>query len=480
MTLHRTNFETHPVVAVIGGGFTGTMFALKYLRAQPRTRIFVIERSDRLGRGLAYGACSDFHVLNVPVRRMEMGLEPSFSSWLARHPAEIAEALVESGGDIGDAFVPRFLLGRYVEEQAIRATARSNGFGIVHLRATATELLDRATPGVRLDDGRKVHADIVVVATGNLPPRSPFAADNWVHGTDHFVADPWAPGAIDELDPADPVLLLGTGLTMIDVALKLSARRHRGPVLAVSRHGLLPHTYKIGGRWESTAPLRAASPRIFMRRLRGEMERAEAAGVSWQRVLDSIRPRIPEIWKSWSGRERQQFLRHLRTIWDTHRHRMAPRIAQKLEALRDSGQLRILAGRVRDFRQTGAQVSAEIEPRGGGEPINFAATRIFNCTGPRSDINGTDIPFITDLSRRGVMIRDPLGLGIETNDSTVLDSTGRPSSWLYALGSLTRPSQWEITSVAELTAQIDRLTERVVANTRRAPWNSLHSLAKAV
>lgn len=116
----------NPVVAVIGGGFAGTMFALKYMREFPQARVTVIEPENRLGRGLAYGACSEFHVLNVPVRRMEMGLEPSFAAWLVRHPAEIAEALVESGGDIGDAFVPRFLLGRYLEGQVAGLMARGS------------------------------------------------------------------------------------------------------------------------------------------------------------------------------------------------------------------------------------------------------------------------------------------------------------------------------------------------------------------
>src|ERR1700733_3346479 len=97
-----SNSTANPVVAVIGGGFAGNVFAMKFVRAFPRAGVMGIEPASRLGRGLAYGACSEFHVLNVPVRRMEMGLEPSFGSWLARHPAEIADALVESGGDIGD------------------------------------------------------------------------------------------------------------------------------------------------------------------------------------------------------------------------------------------------------------------------------------------------------------------------------------------------------------------------------------------
>jgi uncharacterized NAD(P)/FAD-binding protein YdhS len=469
----------NPVVAVIGGGFAGTMFALKYMREFPQAHVTVIEPEKHLGRGLAYGACSELHVLNVPVRRMEMGLEPSFAAWLVRHPAEIAEALAESGGDIGDAFVPRFLLGRYLEEHVARSMARGDGPGIVHLRAAATHFLDLPAAGVRLNDGRQIHADVVVMALGNLPPRMPFSVGD-IEDTEYFVGDPWASDAFHELDPASPVFFLGTGLTMVDMALKLAARGHTGPMLAVSRHGLLPHVYKIGGRWEPPSLLEAAPLRIFMRRLRAEMEKAESNGVSWQRVLDTIRPRIPEIWQSWTKDDRRRFLRHLRTIWDTHRHRMAPRIAGKLEALRETGQLRIMPGRVGSVESAANRLSIEVVPRGGGTRLQFDATRFVNCTGPRSDIEHVDMPLINDLKRRGLLIRNPLGLGIETVDAAVIDARGQPSSRLYALGSLTRPYLWEITSVAEVNAQVDRLVEQIAANMRRASRNSFHDLARAV
>ena len=473
-----SNSTANPVVAVIGGGFAGTMFALKYVRAFPQARVMVIEPASRLGRGLAYGACSEVHVLNVPVRRMEMGLEPPFAAWLDRRPAEIAEALVESGGEIGDAFVPRYLLGRYLEEQIARVMAQGNGPGVVHVRAMATQLLDLPAAGVRLDDGTQIYADIVVMAIGNLPPR-PIAGDV-THNADYFINNPWAPDAFDEVDPAAPIFFLGTGLTTIDILLKLGARHHGGPMLAVSRHGILPRIYRVGGWGELSSPLEAAPPRIFMRRLRAEMEKAELHSVSWQRVLDAIRPRIPEIWQSWSESERRQFLRHLRTIWDVHRHRMAPRIAQKLDGLRTSGQLRVLAGRVRSFERANAGVMVEIEQRGSGSRLQFAAAHIVNCTGPRSDIEGLDLPFISDLHRRGLVARDPLGLGIQTRDTAVIDTRGRVSTRLFALGSLTRPYLWEITSVAELNAQIGQLIEQLAANTRPSHANEFQGLARAV
>ena len=72
-------------VAVIGGGFSGSVFALKFARANPDARVVLIERGRRVGRGLAYGACAPDHLLNVPVSRMELGLTPGFADWLCAH-----------------------------------------------------------------------------------------------------------------------------------------------------------------------------------------------------------------------------------------------------------------------------------------------------------------------------------------------------------------------------------------------------------
>jgi uncharacterized NAD(P)/FAD-binding protein YdhS len=164
----RPDRSAEPAIAVIGGGFAGSIFALKLSLAWPRARIFLIEKSDRLGLGLAYGACSDCHLLNVPVKRMEIGLHPTFASWLAGFPAETAEALRESGGNIEEAFVPRCLFGQYVEEQIARAMARDGGAGIVHIPGTAPRVLDPPARRVCLADGREIPADLIVMAPGNL------------------------------------------------------------------------------------------------------------------------------------------------------------------------------------------------------------------------------------------------------------------------------------------------------------------------
>jgi uncharacterized NAD(P)/FAD-binding protein YdhS len=464
-------------VVVIGGGFSGSVFAMKFARANPDAHVIVVERSRRVGRGLAYGACEPEHLLNVPVSRMELGLMPAFADWLQAHRRELDEALAESGGDLAGAFVPRALFGAYLEERIRDAVSgdRTRGFNIV--RGDVVRLLDFPARGVLLSDGREIEADIVVLATGNLPPRPPHAKDAWLYDTTLFVPDPWADDAFDELGHDEPVVLLGTGLTMVDVALKLAGQGHAGRMHAISRRGCLPLAHEAGGNWPSFLdPHVHESPRTLMRLLREEAAKAKAQGVPWQRVMDTMRPSVARVWNAWSERERAQFLRHGRPRWDVHRHRMAPRIAARLDALMKGGQLTAQGGRVLAYRRRGdGMVDVAVRPRGAQAEQVFAAARVINCTGPRSDMDRLAFPMLADLRRRGLIAPDRLGLGIETEDSAAQNSAGHVSPWLYALGPLTRPTWWEVVAVPEINAQIDRLVHDLSEG--KYPEPGEHSLA---
>ncbi|MFG1393007.1 FAD/NAD(P)-binding protein [Xanthobacter agilis] len=455
-------------VLVVGGGFSGALFALS-AAARPGLRVVLIEREPIAGRGLAYGACDSLHVLNVPVSRMELGLEPGFGPWLAERPQALASALDEADGDLSRSFVARRLFGVYVAERLEAVLSRPQS-PLTRVRGEAVRVEEKPQPAVVLADGRRFEGDVVVLATGNLPPKPPRCRDAWFYDTPLFVPDPWAQRELESVPKAAPVLFIGSGLTMVDVALKLAANGHRGPLFAVSRHGLLPHTHLPPAAGQDAAgavaidlDLAGARPVEVMRRLRAAVRRARAAGAPWQKVMDAARPHLPSIWSQWTLVEKARFLRHGRTFWDVHRHRMAPRIAAGLSDLLERGQLQVIAGRITGFRRGEAErrVGVHVRPRGGGADTVLEVSAVVNCSGPRSDFAEIGIPVFADLRRSGRLVPDALGLGIETRDCAVVDRFGSASPWLFAVGPLTRPAWWEITAVPEVTVQIHRLVEHL-------------------
>jgi uncharacterized NAD(P)/FAD-binding protein YdhS len=447
-------------VAIVGGGFSGAVFGLKLHLKCPDWRIIIAEPKKNLGRGVAYGACGPHHLLNVPVSRMEIGLTPSFADWLQQRRTSIAEALLESGLDLAAAFVPRRLFGDYVEERVNEALDSRSLVGLTSVRGEVVRLLSDKR-GVLLTDGRQIKADIIVLAMGNLPPRPPTGPDTWLYDSGFFIPDPWAMDAFSDIDPAEPLLLIGSGLTTVDVALRLHQQGHRGPLLAVSRRGLAPRTHAAGGTWpEFLHDKIPASALALTKIMRDQIALAASQGIVWQRVFDAARPAVPSIWNGWSPFSRRQFLRHLRPRWDIHRHRMAPRVSDAFAKLQTTGALEILPGRIAGYRPAGRFVGVTLRVRGGAARV-FDAGHIINCTGPGGDFGRIAIPLIAELRDRKLAVPDGLGVGLETRDCAVIDGGGEASSWLFALGPLTRPAWWEITAVPEINLQIDRLVAQL-------------------
>jgi uncharacterized NAD(P)/FAD-binding protein YdhS len=444
-------------IAVIGGGFSGALFALKMAQARPQERVILIERDRRPARGVAYGACSPDHLLNVPVSRMEVGFSPGFGQWLLAHGLAPVPA-----AELSDAFVPRTLFGDYME--TLFRSALTAGANLQLVRGEAVALLDAPASGVRLWDGREVAADVVVLALGNLPPRALRTLGGVAEDGALFAPDPWAHDSLEGLGANDPVLLIGAGLTTVDIALRLAGEGHRGPILAVSRHGLAPQRHQIGGSWrpflDTAAP---GSPAAVMARIRREVRAALAAGAPWQRVIDAARPGVAGVWQGWSVDERRRFLRHARTHWDIHRHRMAPAIADRWEALICGGQLRVIAGQIARVERAAGGASVTIRRRGGAETA-FTAARIVNCTGPRTDFDLLGAPLVADIRRRGLLQADSLKLGLESTSCALVDDAGRASRFLFALGPLTRPAWWEVTAVPEITIQVEALVAQLCAD----------------
>ena len=76
-------------IAVIGAGFSGVMTAIHLLwRCQPGERVYLVERGDRVGPGLAYGTSHPRHLVNVRAENMSaFADEPDhFVRWLERLP----------------------------------------------------------------------------------------------------------------------------------------------------------------------------------------------------------------------------------------------------------------------------------------------------------------------------------------------------------------------------------------------------------
>lgn len=442
-------------ILIIGAGFSGTMVATHLLRLAPRgTRLTLIDRTGNFGRGVAYGTTDPHHLLNVPAAKM---------SAFQDEPSHFLDWTRENGGS-GDAlaFLPRALYGRYLESVLSDAERNSE----IPFERLSDEAVDATPLGkdrvmIRLKSGRDLLADQVVLAVGNLPP-SQSASFMMALRPDntHYVNNIWTSPPWKTIPKMADVLILGTGLTMVDAVTSLKERGHTGKIRAISRRGLLPAPHKGGAVCHGFLnPAEIMNMRQLLMRVRGEIEVAAGLGHDWRAVIDALRPLTPMLWRMFPLKEKRRFLRHLRPYWEVARHRLSPEIHEQLKALLASGQLTVSAGRVTACAEAkGGKLAVTIAPRGSKTTEVIATDFIVSCTGPDCDYRRPDQPLLRNLLFQGEITPDALAMGLQTDEEgRTINSAGEPSSVFLTLGPPLKGQLWETTAVPELRGQAEEL-----------------------
>ena len=393
----------------------------------------LIDSAEARGRGIAYSTADPAHLLNVPAMKM--------SAW-----PDAPQDFSESAGQSDGAFAERRAYGDYLRGQLEQAAAE----GAVTFAEGQAVSASRTGEGWRiaLDDGRELEAEQLALATGNGRPE-PFEIPGW-HDED-IVQDPWsaeAQGALAEAAAnAWPVLLIGTGLTMVDLVLTLDRLGHRGQVTAVSRRGLVPRAHQAG-----VTPLPAPDAAEIPEALSDAVAwlRARGLGVDWRAAVDSLRPISQALWASWPNETKARFLRHARPWWDVHRHRIAPEAAAVIARWQDEGRLMVMAGRIREGVDGVVRIA-----RRGDDLAEVAARLGVNCTGPNSQITHSRNPLLRQMLHDGLIAPGTLGLGISAGRDA------RAGEGLWALGPMTKGEWWEITAVPDIRVQVEQVAAAI-------------------
>ena len=427
-------------VVVVGGGFSGTMAAAQLIARG--LSVVLVEGGGRAGLGTAYSTREAVHLLNVPAVKM--------SAWPDR-----PDDFVAAGHDAA-TFAPRREFGAYLRRILDQAVAD----GLALIDAQAVSAVREGGWRVAMADGSSVSARALVLAQGNQPP-APFRAGD---GMDPalFVNNPWGAGARDAIErvaaSGGDVLILGTGLTMVDMVLSLAAAGHQGRIVVLSRRGQVPRAH---------APHEPA-PVGFDEVPQGNVLalwrwlRKRGAAVGWRGAVDALRPHAQALWRGLNDAEQGRFLRHARPYWDVHRHRIAPQVAEQLRAMIGEGRLEVVAGRIGAVQGTDGGLTVEITRRGrpsaNAKAHSFSA--VFNCTGPLGAMARTRDPLLRQMIDEGLVSIDRLGMGL------AVDQASRAAPGVWALGPLTKGEFWEIVAVPDIRGQAAEVADEIARELR--------------
>lgn len=446
-------------ITIIGGGASGTLVAANLLReARGELEINLVERRPRIGRGVAFGTTRESHLLNVPAGRM--GAFPNeidhFHKWLGDN---------KHGYDSHD-FVPRMLFGEYLRH--VLTHAAENRHQAVTMNVIDDEAVDMSvnddSAEVILRSGEILRSDHVVLAFGNFKPPHPSVKDDSFTSSKQYFQDPWSSELYDSLKPDDSIFIVGTGLSMIDVALHLHRNGHRGKIFAISTRGQLPAVHELGHSYESFYDEIKGMSRItdIMRVVRRHVKKADANGSNWRAVIDSLRPATQQIWLDLPLAEKKYFKQHLSRYWNVARHRMPSEAAAVLDEMRAADKLEILRGRLKeiDFADGRFEISFSTPEVSRSVQANV----LVNCIGSESSFARIDSEFVRNLIARKHIRDDELSLGIDaTPDGRVIGKTGRPSDVVLTLGTALKGILWESTAIPEIRTQARDLALRLLA-----------------
>jgi len=402
--------------------------------------IVIIGRNKQAGRGIAYATDNPNHLLNVPAARMSADINrpEQFVQWLA------ARGIATR--DWAESFVSRGLYGAYLSELLEKTLKANPDLEVRFIRSDVKSLMKKHLGWIVAHKDGAVNADLVALATGNdLPP--PIAPHHPRKLRARIDDDPWA---AHDVENSRDVLILGTGLTAIDVVIGLKDRGHKGKIYLLSRHGLLPlpHVEPAAG-----AALARPFPKTALSLLRAMRKDLGPSPppARWQGLMDAMRPHWPEIWLSFPPEEKKRFLRHGVTHWNIHRHRLAPAVADTLRTGL-KGNVHLLKGRLRHLTATDGGMIAAIAR--GGHVRELTVGHVINCTGPNPNPEKTHDHLIENLVASRLARGTDAGVGLDVDArNRVLDKSGLAQPSLLAMGALTRGHWWEITAIPEIAHQ---------------------------
>lgn len=451
-------------VAIIGGGAAAAALLSELLERQPAQPLHLdwYTGGGTPARGVAYSTRSDKHLLNVRAASMSM---------FAAKPRGFLDFAQRGDHTIsGTDFLPRRLYGDYLEAEVARALEHAREAGHdVRVLPFAVDSVVPENDGVTVMHGEEhTRVDAAVLALGSLPPQPLSGVSDAALQSGLYVTEPWQFLASVKPDPRPrKIVLIGLGLTAVDVLLELSAQWPNAQFVAVSRHGLLPepHLEMASAPADDSSELIESMRELpYIRSWIRLLREAVAHASDWRTVIDSLRPHTPSLWAALSEVERSRFLRHARWAWERMRHRMPPQVMAAMQELEQAGRLQRRRGRLQVVDVAGDKLRLDLRLPHGASVESMEADLVIQTVGLNTDVRRTQHRLIGQLATNGHVTSDPLGLGCIATTEARLQHDGHTWPHFYAIGTLLRGTLWESTAMPEIRQQARNLADRLLGS----------------
>ncbi len=449
-------------IAIIGAGASGTITAINLLKKlQQPASIFLIEkRNEALYRGAAYSSQLDYEPLNVYAGRMSLYNDnhDDFYNWILANKKSSGEITQES-------FVSRRWYGEYLEANLKAAADKRQKEVSFAIIPTATINITKAAEGnylLQQEDEKIIEADFVILATGNEKPADVISKEAILVLGENYISNPWNENPMENISIDESVLLIGTGLTMVDHVVSFKKRNHSAKVFALSRNGLLPRPHKHSPVYKIEKEITSENIEQLNANIVEEIEKAKSQNLDWRSVIEALRPVTTKIWQALSDESKNIFLNKYRIYWDIHRHRMPPASHNEINEMVSQNKFEILKGTITEVIKT--ESAFQIYYKDATILNSVTVNRIINCTGPSGDYEKCDNPLFKNLLAKGWIKKDKHNIGIATGAAgELIQANGNVLENAFAVGPLRKAMEWESTAIREIRTQAEQVADKVVS-----------------
>jgi uncharacterized NAD(P)/FAD-binding protein YdhS len=454
-------------IAIVGVGFSGLMTAYHIVKETkvPLT-LHLIDEKDTFGKGAAYSTRSHKHLLNVPAAKMSALTDDpsSFLNWAQEQPAYkgISKEI------LGRVFLPRQLFGKYINtlwEEALSSKREDTTVNIIHDKATDIDNVNGKYT-IRLKAHEPVTADCIVLATGNEIPANPSIPNAAFYESKNYVKDPWHTDVTKLIKPEQSIMILGNGLTAVDVLISIMETGHKGLIHTLSPSGfsILPHRHNHIEYKDFVEEIKEPYSLDQLLTLgHKHFRQLHKIGITVEPVVDSLRSLTQKIWQCWGQQEKEVFLRDSRSMWNKIRHRIAPQLYDYVQRLRLSSSLKVHKAKLVNITEDANGVAVQYLSKHTHTVKTANVALVINCTGPHLNISRSEDKLLLSLQSKGMLRPDSLHIGMDVSDKwNLLDAEGKEQTGFYTLGPNLIGLLWETTAIPEIRGQAATLAKRIL------------------
>lgn len=435
-------------IAIIGGGFSGISVAAHLISKSSKPfQLYLIDK-NKLGKGVAYSTRDPHHFLNVRAINMSAFEEDRehFWRWLQEHKDLVRS--VYSSEFASHSYFPRLLYGHYLEDVLERAKqealTKKINFHIIQDEVVALSK-DNGNLTIEFKQSPALCVNAAVLAVG-IPSKKQLNNPHVLHMWD----DAARLQECASLSSDKSILLLGSGLTAVDVICTLSRIGFKGRIIALSRSGSFPKEHEhLPPEKLHSCPL---DPSLLPPKLKAldllkewrKLLRQNPSKIYWKQLIESVRPHIPRLFQRLDLFEKKCFFRHLLSVWNKHRHCMAPIPAKIIHDLLHEGRLELIKGHLE-----------RLEP---ASKLPIAV--VIDCSGTNYRIAEETHPLHWRLLKNGIAVADSLGMGFRPVAGHEFLIHAHPPVW--TLGGTLFGERFETIAVPELRHQAKDIAEAIV------------------